>query len=168
MYKVPLIKLKIYEQSFFPYSINLWNNLPNEVKELESLFSLKTFLNPKNNRVALYYYGARWANVQQAKLRMKISNLNADLCYHLHVRSDPGCACGWQTENVEHYLCECPLYLQQRSNLIRKLQMLGHGLVLGKPDVNLLLQGDISIPTCTNELMFDSLHEFIRTSKRLK
>ena len=57
----------------------------------------------------LYYYGNRSTNIKHAQLRMKCSRLNAHL-YNLHVVDSPGCSCGHDIEDNNHYLLICPLY----------------------------------------------------------
>jgi hypothetical protein len=93
-YKLPMCKLSVFARSFFPVAINLWNSLPMEQRQLESLNCFKRILIPKSSKHKIYSQGAREVNIQHARLRMGCSLLNDDLCSNLHVIVDKSCACG--------------------------------------------------------------------------
>ena len=93
--RVPLCRLETYRRSFFPRTINLWNNLSKDVKALESVESFKlSFFVKKSELVVLYYFGQRWPSVHHARMRIGCSKLNHDLYSNLHVRDNPSRDCG--------------------------------------------------------------------------
>ena len=74
-----------YKHSIFMDGIRLWNNLPDDVKDLDIvliLFGDKVKPLAKGNE--LYNGFTREANIAHAQLRMQCSNLNGHL-YNLHV-----------------------------------------------------------------------------------
>ena len=46
----------LYYESFLPSSVRAWNSLPSEIRQLESLYSFKHFLNKDKVPVPKYYY----------------------------------------------------------------------------------------------------------------
>ena len=101
----PAARVNLYANSFFPNTIRLWNELPNETKSLPSIEAFKAKhvrSRPKKN--ALFYYGGRLESAIQARMRLKNSPLKADLCNTLHVIQSPLCPCGsGSEEDIEHF-----------------------------------------------------------------
>ncbi len=69
-----------YDRSFVPASINLWNELPSEIRNIKSHEALKTKLkNASSKKVpSCYSYGKRIQNILHTKLRLGCSDLNFD------------------------------------------------------------------------------------------
>ena len=67
--------------SFIPSTIRIWNNLPTNIKESNSIHSFKQALSSLNieNNVPPYYYntGSRRGQILHARLRMRCSSLKA-------------------------------------------------------------------------------------------
>ena len=59
-FRKPFCKTKIYEKSFFPYGISLWNELPNETKSKPALNIFKSFLKKRDKPNKLFYCGNRY------------------------------------------------------------------------------------------------------------
>jgi hypothetical protein len=168
LYRQPAAKTTHYSRSFFPYAIRLWNSIPASTRELDSLSTFKSKLNPPNTKSPLYYYGKRWANVHHARLRMRYSALNDDLCIRLHVLNNSNCACGYPTENVEHFIWECPLYREPHYSLIENLNNIGFVQSTQKIDTDMLLNGDPSITNIQNIERFEAFHTFLLATKRFE
>ena len=101
---LPSCRLESFKRSFFPFSINLWNNLPIEARELPSLEQFKFYLHErKTEKNMLFYYGKRWPQVHHSRIRIGCSNLKNDLCFNLHVINDPTCECGAEAEDAQHF-----------------------------------------------------------------
>ena len=81
--------------SFFPQTIQDWNNLPNDIQSSESI---ETFVRRLNKDKILspkwYYSGKRTLSIKHAKLRMLCSKLNDHLYSHNNVVDSPSCPCG--------------------------------------------------------------------------
>ena len=55
---------------------------------------------------------------------MGFSKLNEDLCQNLHAKDSPTCACGSTTETAKHYLMDCPLFIDERHNLVNTVALI--------------------------------------------
>ena len=93
--------------------IRLWNNLPDDVKDLDSFDSFCDKVKPLAKGNELYNGFTKEANIAHAQLRMQCSNLNGHL-HNLHVIDSPKCSCSYKCENSNHYLFHCPLYTTER------------------------------------------------------
>ena len=107
-----------------------------------------------------FYEGRRSNNIKHAQLRMNCSKLNAHL-FLLHVSDTTGCTCGYDMEDTEHFLFQCPLYHIQRRKMMQA--------IITQPNVNvqLLLYGDAGCSFLTNKNIFKAVHEFISDTERL-
>ena len=99
-------------------------------------------------------------NIKHAQLRMKCSKLNYHL-FLLHVTDSPACPCGFDTEDANHYLLHCPLYLVERQVMQQSVSNVIN------IDVNILLFGSKDLDFKTNQLIFTAVHKFINDTKRL-
>ena len=123
---------------------------------------LKKFPRPSPN--PLCYYGARFASVVHAKMRIGCSMLNYDLEHNLHVIPNPNCLCIMGVpETSHHHLLICPWYIIPRRIMINELS-----LIQNIPPINaeLLLYGDKSLDDQTNKLIFKLVHQFIISTNR--
>ena len=113
-----------YYNSFLPSTIRDWNSLPLDTRNSESLASFKRKLNSSFTRtfVPKYYYtGNRKLQILHTRLRTNCSSLNHDL-FLKNITDSPLCRCGG-IENVEHFFMSCPLYLNQRADLITSISV---------------------------------------------
>ena len=46
-----------------------------------------------------------------------------------HVSESPACGCGFDNEDTEHYLLQCPLHLAPRQLMLRKFNTMNIGAV---------------------------------------
>ena len=88
---IPVTRLKTFDQSFFPSTINLWNKLSSDIRNQPTLSGFKKELIGKRDTPVYYYYGERWACIHHARLRMGCSKLAYDLTYNLRVSQNPIC-----------------------------------------------------------------------------
>ena len=98
-------RTNLLQKSCIPFSVCLWNNLEQEIRNSTSISSFKS----KESKMTeptkipnIYCIGNRNISVLHARLRNKCSNLNEDL-YQNHLRLDPMCECGNESENAKHY-----------------------------------------------------------------
>ena len=151
-------RTETFKNSFFPSTTMMWNDLPLESRNSEyAVINLKHKCNP------LYCKGCRLNNVKHAQLRMNCSKLNAHL-FLLHVSDTSQCACGYVTEDTEHFLLQCPLYHIQRQNMLQSLSQ--HGNV-NDLDVQTLLYGNEEYSLLVNQAIFDAVHQYILLTDRL-
>lgn len=159
--RVPKCRLETYKKSFFPRTINLWNNLANEVRAVDSIEEFKrNFIPIRNELQVLYYYGERWPALHHARLRVGCSKLNSDLHYNLHVVENPSCICGSSLENAEHFLLQCPQFQNFRVVMLNDIQP-----VMPISVMNLLF-GNLHYTLEENQRVFSAVHQFIVNTKR--
>ncbi len=159
--RVPKCRLETYKKSFFPRTINLWNNLANEVRGVDSIEEFKrNFIPIRNELQVLYYYGERWPALHHARLRVGCSKLNSDLHYNLHVVENPSCICGSPLENAEHFLLQCAQFQNLTVVMLNDIQT-----VMPISVMNLLF-GNLHYTLEENQRVFSAVHQFILNTKR--
>jgi hypothetical protein len=82
---VPLNRLSVYLNSYFPCTIPTWNSLDLTIRNLPTFSSFKLKLQQifytKRRNAQYYYIGDSFLSVLHSRMRNKCSALNADL-YH--------------------------------------------------------------------------------------
>ena len=74
------VRTKLFDTSFFPSSIRLWNNLPLCLRNSETVEEFRVKLNKSIKKANdLHYVGERRSSVLHARLRVRCSKLNFDL-----------------------------------------------------------------------------------------
>ena len=151
-----------FQNSFIPKTIHDWNKLDNGTKNAPSLESFQRKLAAPSPTVPKWFYsGKRTLSITHAKLRMLCSPLNDHLYSHIHVVDSPTCICGHTRENNKHFLLECPLYLNERSEMFIKLRQLGFD-----PSLTNILYGNTQYKDNVNIKAFEIIHEFLATTGR--
>ncbi len=161
-----------YKKSFVPASIELWNQLPLDIRCIDSYKALKSRLKRDNTKkVPNYYrYGTRPLNILHTKLRLGCSDLNSDK-FLIGISDTDLCSCG-EIESVEHYLLECGNNLVAKVTMLDSITdiLLAKGLSQQMADdmlgVDLLLKGDPILSIEENERIFKCVQIFINDSKR--
>ena len=161
---IPLNRLSVYQQSFFPSSITLWNELDLHIRQIPTFSSFKLqlqqlyFHNVKPPRY--YFYGDRLLSILHARLRNKCSALSADL-NKANLVHDAYCACGYTSESVEHYLLYCNNFASQRNVMLTELTHLDIPVT-----IDLLLFGNDNLDTKDNFVIFSAVHKYIKETQR--
>ena len=112
-----------YRDSFLPSTLHLWNNLPLEARQSNSLNSFKLFL--KKDILPIprcYYYGNRKLQILHSRLRIGCSALNLDL-FTKNITDSPLCSCG-SIENSQHYFFHCRNYQAIRHELLNSISLI--------------------------------------------
>ena len=86
------------------------------------------------------------------------SSLNADLC-RVKIVPSAICSCGGPSETSEHYFFHCPLYNTPRIQLLASIPIVPITL-------NTLLYGHEASTIETNEVIYNSVLQFIKESGR--
>jgi len=122
--RIPQTRLAAHQASFIPSTIRLWNQLQDEVREIETAKSFKVRLKLElftNKRIPLYSFGVGGGQIYHARMRMDLSALNEQI--HSYNLIDNGnCEHCRIPEDVHHYLLDCPRYNLQRQNMMTELQ----------------------------------------------
>ena len=162
-----------FNNSFFPKTLKLWNNLPVHLRTLnlqDFKLELSSIMKPKRNR--LYNIGSKFGNAIHTQIRLNCSQLNSHL-YSFGLSSTPYCLCQAQ-ETTKHFLLECFLYSNERHELFEKLKGVlerRHTDHYNKSELLLILlhgeKPDIPEKYSHNKLIFKYVQEFLIKSKKL-
>ena len=105
---------KIYNSSFFPNTLKLWNNLPQsiqtkDVKEFK--ISINSYIKPK--RYKFFSCGSKLGNKLLTQIRVGRSHLKQHK-FTIGLAESPVCQCFYPSETTEHYFLQCFLYSPER------------------------------------------------------
>ena len=150
--QIPRCRLDTYKSSFFPSTTALWNDLPDHIKQSNSLSLLKRFLCSNDSLVPKHFYlPNRYLETILCKLRLGMSDLNNDL-FHRHLTNNRSCNCGHPVEDATHFLLTCPTYQLARNQTIQLLpndiKNNIDALLLGSPGKTTQQNKDILITIC--------------------
>ncbi len=149
----------MYSSYFLPSAIKLWNNLPLDIRNSQSLNIFKTRISAHNvKRPSLFYAGSRMGQILHTRLRMNSSSLNEHL-FRRNLVDSPNCTCG-HIESNNHFLLDCHRYTYIRQATIYSLNL------DVRIDLDLLLYGSEALTMEQNIEVFEKVHDFIIKSKR--
>jgi hypothetical protein len=117
---IPPLRTTTYQKSFFPNTINDWNNLKDQTKNLPSLDTFKEHLKKESGSKPnpLYHHDSSKAAINHTRIRLGLSGLSSHRCKYNHI-TDPKCpTCDAKCEDISHYFFSCPTYFTQRQNFI--------------------------------------------------
>ena len=154
-------RTRLYSNSFLPSTIRDWNNLPRNVRDVDTVDSFKRHLSQGRANVPKYYYsGSRRLQVLHTRLRTGCSSLKYDLCAKNIVNS-PLCDCrSGAIENADHFFLRCHLYREHRVALQNSI------LQYSIFNLNVILKGDENLSYETNVSIFESVHKYIQNTNR--
>ena len=162
-YTVPRCRLSLYQSSFIPFVINLWNSLDNDTRNIRTFDTFKINLKRKVVLAIIpdhFLVGDRRPNILYARLRRNCSSLKYDL-FRSNIITDSRCVCGYIREDASHFLLNCRLYIEQRTVLFNFLHH--HNF---RKDIGTLLFGDSQKDQAQNILLSNAVQTFIKNSRR--
>jgi hypothetical protein len=150
----------LYNRSFLPHTIDLWNALPENIKMADSYgeFKRKLMAPPENLIFFDINYGSRKCQITHARIRLGCSDLNAHLDDR-YLIDNPKCSCGSRSERAYHYLFMCKNYTNLRSSMY---------FYTGGHDINIILHGSRDLSDEVNNNILQSVHDFFIKSRRFK
>ena len=152
---------QLYYNSFLPSTVRAWNDLPDELRNSETLDIFKHRLNVSIKKPPKYFCtGQRTLQIHHTRLRTKCSSLNNHL-FTKNIIEDPSCLCG-ALEDTEHYLLHCTLYTEHRNKMIDDIS----NLIQDDITADLLTYGSTSANNNTNSEIFKVVQSFILKTKR--
>ena len=101
-----------FQRSFIPNTTRKWNRLPSPIREETGKSTFKrelTKLLGCPSPPPYYSYGSKIGNSLHTQIRTGTLPLNAYL-YQIQKSESPVCPCGYRTENVKHFILNCPLH----------------------------------------------------------
>ena len=147
-------------ESFFPYTIKLWNKLPENIRQSKTLDKFKQSLTKNITKPRpWFYYGPRKESIYYARLRMKCCTLNKDM-HKFGLVESPTCSCNTGVEDTFHYLFVCPKYVIERDKL--------QSVVLRYAPFTLhtLLEGSDQCSKMENGVIASAVITYIKNTKR--
>ena len=162
-----------FVNSYFPFSIKLWDQLEPDLRYEPdfTVFKLKLKEKLKPTKFKHYHVGFKFPNTLHTQLRLGRSALNCHL-FPIGLSLTKSCYCG-NTETLQHFLLDCKLYDQARGKLFQKLE----GLLEKKPSqytkqalIQILLCGEkphLPDKYVHNKHIFYAVQTFICRTKRL-
>ena len=94
------------------------------------------------------------------RLRLGLSTLNADLFRISSSKvSSPSCSCGYPSENFNHYVLHCPLYIAPRNILFASLASLD--IPINKSLLNSLIFGT-GLTVETSDQVADIFQQYLK------
>ena len=157
---MPTTSTALLQKSFYPSTINAWNALSPEDRNVPSTEAFKEHLKFEKELRPHYLTGERTVQIHHARLRLACSDLKQHL-FQSGLTDDPTCQCRAAHESPAHYLLECNLYEVERDNLFLELE---HQHLI---NVETLLFGAQDLDAETNIKIFKSVQRFIIATKRL-
>ena len=135
-----------YHNSFFPLTAKHWNDLPETIRSLPRTSFKKTI----SERLGVtkppkfYITGSKLGNTLHTRLRTGMSRLNSHL-FQIQKSETSVCACGFPSENVRHYILDCPLFEPLRLDLFQTIyDQLGieFNVISPKQKLDILIYGE--------------------------
>jgi hypothetical protein len=160
---IPKSSTEQHADSFFPNVSRLWNELPQDVKDIPSLEEFQREISPEKFKPPTYYdVGNRRNQILITRLRVKNADLKQNLC-NRNMEADPVCECGVEEESTEHYLLHCTLYQDHRNTLTQNI-----GIIPLPITEDLLLKGSDLRTEATNVRIIKATQNYISSSGRFK
>ena len=141
--------------------VRTWNDLSMEMKETEDKRAFVSFLRasiPCENY--LYSFGSRHESIRHTQMRVGFSPLNCHLFRH-GLTDHESCACGYEVEDLVHYFFNCPLYTEQRRELISFFVGLDIDIT-----VDIIQAGSEQLTFSQNKILFKAVHTYIKNTGR--
>ena len=153
----------LFDNTFFPSTIRLWNQLPLDVRNSTSIYSFKSKITHYPIRPIkypeLYNIGNRVLSIHHTRLRLDASQLNSHL-FKIGVKDSPRCSCGSHREDPWHYFFSCPLYAAPRSTLHAKIS------AIAPFTLHTVLFGSVECSLEHNTSIFLAVQEYILKTRR--
>jgi len=168
----PYCRTERYRASFFPFCINEWNNLDENIRNLPSISSFKTailkFFKPNANSV--FGVTDKKGVVLLNRLRVGFSHLREHKFRHNFADTvDPFCNCRNNSiETTQHFLMHCSDYSNDRLVMFNSLLQLDISLLPLKPKTlfKTLLFGDSKFSQNQNHDILSITVKFIQDTGR--
>jgi len=123
---IPFPRLVSFQRSYIPATISLWNQLPESFKNTPSHREFARLVWQRFGAPeppTLFSVGQKSENMHHTRLRVGLSTLHAHLFKIQHPNTpSPSCTCGHLTEDTNHFILRCPLYNNQRQQLLRSVR----------------------------------------------
>ena len=164
-------RTEYFKCSFFPSTIDLWNNtLPESARQIMSVASFKRVIGKlfeKNQLTELqrmyFCSGDRQVQIVLSQMRMQFSNLKTHL-YDKQCIESPLCPCGESDETIYHFYYNCKLFATARLKLYRSIFASFGGIYA--PCVDQILYGNTNYNIEDNSKLLQLIINYITDTRR--
>ena len=146
-----LSRTKPFKNTIFPYCINEWNKLTDEIRNSKSVSAFKKSIKCEKKENSLFSIYDPLGVKLLTRLRLQFSHLNEHKFRHgfgdtRNAMYQTLFACGSEVEATEHFLLRCHLYSPQRLELFENLEKVNSSFLNlnVKDKVSFLLYGSQS------------------------
>ena len=160
-----------FKNSFYPDSVDKWNNIGVEFRSIVKLSDFKSLyvqlIRPIKKDIFNVHNPDGTKRIFQ--LRVGLSPLKAHKKSHNFVDTESDtCLCGNGPEDTMHFLLLCPFFSVLRTSLFSNIsQILGNFADLSKSDqVSCLLYGYNGLSNSQNSLILNETIDFISNTQR--
>ena len=158
---IPQTRQTVSYNSFIPSTVRLWNTLDASSKSTTTLNSFKNTISPdklKPQHMAAILCERKFEIILN-RLRNTCSSLNYDL-FRVNLINSRECRCSTDSETVEHYFFDCPLFYFRRQHLYRDVANY-------HPFTIQLLLSDLPTesPVLNNDIL-SAVSKFLKSSER--
>ena len=167
-------RTKRFVRSFYPDSINCWNELGPEIRSIERLSTFKTTLiqtiRPKRCSIFNIHDPDGIRYIYQ--LRVGLTPLRAHKKRHCFKDTpDDVCRCGNGVETTEHFLLNCPFFHTQRESLLAVVSPIivkaYPNIPIANPELTkILLYGDEKLNPHENRSILTETIKYIVNTER--
>ena len=118
-YEGPYSRLCSYENSYFPSTLRLWNELDQDTRNSSSVLEFKNRIKIQvTDKPTNYTIPSKRANeIHLTGMKHNCSSLNADL-NRVNIVPSALCSCGTAKETAQHYFFDCNLFMFPRNRLL--------------------------------------------------
>jgi hypothetical protein len=174
---MPQVRTTTYQKSFFPQTINDWNELGRTTREVRSLstFKEKIKLTAGYELNSLYQKSNGKAAVNQTRMRLGLSGLSSQRYDYNHIK-DPKCqSCNSKTEDPVHFFLLCPTHTIHRGVFLEGICdiLRGKGIKVDfnksrfrKLLIDIILKGSKTLTEDENKQIFLKTQMYIKNTKR--
>ena len=161
-----------FQNSFFPFCIDHWNKLDDNLRNLPTISSFKrailNFIRP--NPIQTFELNDNNGLILLTRLRVGFSHLREHKFRHGFLDlDDPFCSCRTNSiESTEHFLLHCPNFSNSRLILFDDLQKLNINIFPFSISSlsRLLLYGNSDFDIILNRKILEAVIKYINDSKR--
>lgn len=121
--RIPYARTARLYKYFTVSTARLWNDLPDSIKNSNTLNQFKTALKRQHGFKSnmLYLISHTTAQVSHTRMRLGLSSLSKHL-YNYHIIEDSTCQfCNMAPEDTSHYILHCPYFTFQRMQLLSEI-----------------------------------------------
>ena len=172
-YRALYCRTDLFRNSFLPFSINEWNKLDPDIRNLDSheMFRKKllNFIRPSEKSIFNIYdpQGSKLLN----RLRLGFSHLREHKFRHNFADTvNPLCSCALETESTDHFFLRCQNYVSFRTALMNELSSINSGIISLRPSalLEVILYGDKMLSDNSNQQILTVTISYIENTQRFE